>query len=380
MRLIPFILRDVPGLLVPLLFLFLLMAPMIALVIRQRRRRRVATVLGHVEIAMGLNLPLERMLTVAAKNETGTTRQRLERLRLLVERGMPPAEALAVALPEMTERDRGWIEAGGRLGDLPDVLVRIMRRQREAFAAIRPMQMFYHWYPLIVLTMLCGVWGLLAIFVYPKFVQILRDFRVALPRVTAWSMELVPWLWGLLLVIVLLWMGRRAWKGLERWRGGGMGLMDWPAWWFPPTRRLAENRGMEDVCRFVADALEAGWPMDKTLAEAGRLPINMILRGRVRRWAEAVGAGRTLADAAKAAGLPRLAWGMLKAGERTGGVSRTFDFLAGAYAARYSRAVILLQGAYIPAVVLLMGMVVGFLSLAVMLPLRELIGAVEGGW
>jgi type II secretory pathway component PulF len=380
MRLIPFILRDVPGLLVPLLFLFLLMAPMIALVIRQRRRRRVATVLGHVEIAMGLNLPLERMLTVAAKNETGTTRQRLERLRLLVERGMPPAEALAVALPEMTERDRGWIEAGGRLGDLPDVLVRIMRRQREAFAAIRPMQMFYHWYPLIVLTMLCGVWGLLAIFVYPKFVQILRDFRVAPPRVTAWSMELVPWLWGLLLVIVLLWMGRRAWKGLERWRGDGMGLRDWPAWWFPPTRRLAENRGMEDVCRFVADALEAGWPMDKTLAEAGRLPINMILRGRVRRWAEAVGQGRRLGDAARESRLPRLAWGMLKAGERTGDVSRVLDFLAGAYTARYSRAMILLQGAYIPAVVLVMGVVVGFLSLAVMLPLRELIGAMEGGW
>jgi type IV pilus assembly protein PilC len=380
MRLIPFILPAIPGLLVPLLFLLLLMAPMIALVVRQRRRRRAATVLGHVEMAMRLNLPLEWMLAAAAKNEPGTTRRRLERLRLLVERGTPPAEALAGALPEMTGRDRGWIEAGGRLGDLPDVLGRIMRRQREAFAAIRPMQMFYYWYPLIVLTLLCGVWGLLAVFVYPKFVQIFRDFRVAPPRVTVWSMELVPWLWGLLWVVVLFWIGRMVWRRLERWRGLGMGLMDRPAWWFPLTRRLVENRGMEDVCRFVADALEAGWPLDKALAEAGHLPMNAVLRGRVRRWAGAVGQGRALADAAKESRLPRLAWGMLKAGERTGDVSRTFDFLAGAYAAGSSRAMILLQGAYIPAVVLAMGVVVGFLSLAVMLSLRELIGAVEGGW
>jgi type II secretory pathway component PulF len=380
MNSLPFILQDIPGFLVPLLFLFLLMAPMIALVARQRRRRRAATVLGHVEMAMRLNLPLERMLAAAAKNETGTTRQRLERLRLLIEQGMPPAEALAASLPEMTPRDRGWIEAGGRLGDLPDVLDRIMRRQREAFAAIRPMQMFYHWYPLIVLTLLCGVWGLLAVFVYPKFVQIFRDFGVAPPHMMVLSMELVPWLWGLLGVVFGWWIGRMVSRRLERLRGPKRGMLDRLAWGFPPTRRLVQNQGMEDVCRFVADALAAGWPMEKALADAGHLPTNRVLQGRVRRWAGAVAQGGVLAGVARESRLPRLVWGMLKAGERTGDTARTFDFLAGAYAARYSRAMILLQGAYIPAVVLVMGVVVGFLSLAMILPLRALIGAMEGGW
>jgi type II secretory pathway component PulF len=368
------------GLLIPLLFLFLLMAPLIALVVRQRKRRRVMTVLGHVEMAMRLNLPLERMLAAAVKNETGTTRRRLERLRLLVERGTPPAQALAKSLPEMTQRDRGWIEAGGQLGDLPDVLERIVRRQREVFAAIQPMQLFYHWYPLILLAVLCGVWGMLAVFVYPKLEQIFRDFGMAPPHMMVLSMELVPWLWGLLGVVFGWWIGRMVSRRLERLCRPKRGMLDRLAWGFPPTRRLVRNQGMEDVCRFVADALAAGWPMDKALAEAGHLPTNRVLQGRVRRWAGAVAQGGALAGAARECRLPRFTWAMLKAGERTGDVWRTFDFLAAAYAARYSRVMILLQGAYIPAVVLVMGVVVGFLSLAMMLPLQELIRAMAGGW
>ncbi len=368
-------------LLTPVVVLVMLMAPLIGVAVRQRRRRRAVAVLGHVEMAVRLNLPLERMLEAAAQQEGGAIQRRLRRLHGLIDRGRPLGDVLVEVLPELSRRDRAWLAAGGELnerGAINEALGRVVQRQRAAFAQVRPMQSFYHWYPLILLAVLGAVWGALAVFVYPKLVLILGDFNVNIPALTAWSMRLVPWIWVAFWAVLLGWVGRMIWRRMRR--GTGIGIVDLAAWAIPWTRRMAVSRGMEDVCRWVASALEAGWGVDRALTAAAELPGNRVLRRRIRRWGEAVGSGQALAEAAQASGVDRLTWGMLKVSERTGATARTLEFLATAHAARYGRALILLQGAYVPAVVLAMGVVVGTLSLGLMLPLEALYHVMEGGW
>src|SRR5205085_9624302 len=88
--------------------------------------------------------------------------------------------------------------------------------------------------------------------------------------------------------------------------------------------------------------------------------------------------GKSVSDAAREAGLPRLVVGMLATTSARGAADAagTFEFLARYYDGRFSRAAALLEGAMIPAMVFFFAFFVVSAALGMFIPLIDLLNRV----
>ena len=92
------------------------------------RQRRGMTVLGYVETAVRLNLPLNEYLLAAQRSERGRTAQRLDALRFQLAGGTSVGAAIAGAVPEIPPRVTAAIIAAEPLGQLQVTLTRLSRK------------------------------------------------------------------------------------------------------------------------------------------------------------------------------------------------------------------------------------------------------------
>src|SRR5205823_13621722 len=129
-----------------------------------------------------------------------------------------------------------------------------------------------------------------AVFVMPKFQQILKDYRLPLPWQTAWLGWSAEWLAPTVMLIsglLVLWMYANAWHGTfdVRMRRANFlrGWRDRIKWITPLVGAAERDRGMADVCFALSAALDVGMPIQTALLEASALQINRVLRHRLIR-------------------------------------------------------------------------------------------------
>lgn len=178
----------------------------LALFARNVRRSRGLIAIGYLEQAVRLNLPLPAMMIAAERAERGALRRRLGRLRGSLESGAPVGFALARTMPGVPARMIGIIACGERLGQLPQVLRRLVRRDRPASERSTLQGIMLRWYPLSMFLCLIAVSSGVNRFVMPKYLQLFRDFGLKPPAVTLalltfWNIAQTPM--ALLAILVL---------------------------------------------------------------------------------------------------------------------------------------------------------------------------------
>ena len=369
----------VPGLLVMLLIIMSL--PYAG---RAIRGRRIAGLLGYLEQAMRLNLPLPQMLYAAQKSESGRMVQRLEELRSSLQAGAPLSMALC-RIPEIPDRTRQLLAAAERTGQLPAMLRRMLdeeeHRQRSDDASDRSFMCAYLGaYPLIAV----GIVSMLLVFVMPKFERIFKDFGVSLPEATQWLLrlgrsEVAPVAVAIFITICVMWIGSKLWELIvPRSIVGPWNWPQWLAWWTPIVGSAIRDRGLGDIFCVLADTTRAGYPLPAALAEAGGLRLNIGQAMQMCRWIEGVDAGQPMSEAARRAGLPQLVVGLLSSAQQSGEAQDAFAFLSSYYSGRFSRLSVFLRSAMVPAMTLIFGAIVLFITLSLFSPMITLIGAVSG--
>jgi type IV pilus assembly protein PilC len=360
-------------------FCFALMVAAVAHARATARKRRINDILAYLEQAVRLNLPLPAMLGAAARNESRLTARRLDRLRTQLEQGGTLAASLAEAVPEMPEITLQKVAAAEHLGQLQPTLARLTARHGPSAAP--PEQVaFYKAYPPAMLLVLAIVVGIIVMFVMPKFEAIFRDFHATLPPVTQLLLAVTQnqWFQETLCVLAVIWIGQLLAQMLApRHRPFFGNLLHGVYFRVPILHRHILDRGMADLCQTTAGAVRASWPLDQALREAAGMQDNALLRRRVDRWAAQIGEGVSISDAARGARLPRLIAAMLAPVRSGDELAQALAFLARHYQTRVERARILLRAAYIPIVVTLMGICVGFVAMSLMMPLAHLIQSID---
>jgi type II secretory pathway component PulF len=364
----------------------------LAAVLRSVRRGHATAVLGYLEQAVRLNLPLPDLLAAAALSERGALRRRLMALRERIESGEPIGDALARSLSGLPHRTITLVQAAERNGQIATGLRRIIdqeRSARRADSAVRTdpsSALFFRWYPLVLATGVSLVCFLFGLIVVPKYKQICQDFGVPIPPLTRWVWDLTPWL---LVVVVaacaVILLARVAGLSGELFtpRLVRLNPLTWAAdpllWHLPPARGIVRSRGLADVCHTAADALEGGHTFERALGEASTLRVNTVLRRRLRVWADLAGQGDPPADAARLAGMPPLVTGMLSTARSGEGAAHAMRFLARYYEGRFSRAAHVLRAAAAPALALFFGVIVAAVAAAQFLPLVRLMDKLTPG-
>lgn len=351
---------------------------------RAIRGRRSAGILGYLEQAMRLNLPLPQMLYAAQKSETGRIAARLDDLRTTLQAGTPLSQALA-RIPEVSDRTRGLLAAAERTGRLPAMLRRLLDEEEKQhqsddlsnriFASV-----YMSVYPIFALALI----SLLLIFVMPKFEQIFRDFKVSLPETTQWLIwlgrsEVTALAMAIVCAVCVMWIGAKLWELIvPRSIIGPWNWSQWLMWWMPVAGRAIEDRGLGDVFHVLAESTRAGYPLPAALAEITELRLNAAQGVQMRRWLKGVESGLPMSEAARRAGLPPLAVGLLSSAQQSGEAAEVFAFLSSYYTGRFSRMAVLLQSAFIPVMTLIFAAIVLFVMMSLFMPLITLTHAVTG--
>jgi type IV pilus assembly protein PilC len=358
--------------------------------VRESRRRNGAIIVGYVDTAVRLNLPVHAFLSAAEASERGRCARQIVELRSLLHAGLPIGAALR-EIPDVPRETAERIAAGEAMGQLRQSVMksREFDRQKDQERLENPDAVVYRLYPLFLVFVLSAFLLFTMFFVIPKFEEIFKDFGTPLPEVTQRLINfcgfftedtplgvlLVLGLAGLILLTGSTLMTRIFLPGFPLPPFGRMA--QWVAWRIPFARTIQLNKGMAETCELLATSIREGATLPDTLRRAEMLPVNTGFKAQIAAFRQAIGEGKLLHDAAESARLPHLLVGLL-AMPSTPGESQAamFGFLARHYRQRFTRAILFLQSSYMPIVVILLGFIIGFILLGLFSPLSALIMSV----
>jgi general secretion pathway protein F len=122
--------------------------------------------------------------------------------------------------------------------------------------------------------------------------------------------------------------------------------------------------------RTLGFLLEGGLPMLRSLELSAKSIGNALLGERILRAAEKVAEGGRLSSSLE--GFPSVLLQLIATGERSGTLVDVLNKAAGSYEEEFERRVQKALSLLEPLMILLMGLIVGFIVLAVLLPMFEL--------
>ena len=253
-------------------------------------------------------------------------------------------------------------ELTGRMDDSFDQAHRYIRRDIELGRAVRKALI----YPAILLVVAIIVVAIIVIFVIPKFAAFFRSFNATLPLPTRMLMSVADFvgstagaITGLVIITTVVTtlfyvrtpIGRRNLHAV---------LLR-----VPVLNTVLIYAATERFTRVLGALLDAGVALPEALPSAGECTNNLIFKERLELASEEVLAGRGFADPLRDTDLfPSTVIQMVRVGERTGEMSDQLQNVAGFFEEELEYAVDKLTQLFEPIVILIIGVVVGFVALA----------------
>ncbi|MDA0294603.1 MAG: type II secretion system F family protein [Planctomycetota bacterium] len=234
-------------------------------------------------------------------------------------------------------------------------------------------------YPGIIATMAIGVTVFLLTFVLPRFAGVFEGKEEALPGPTKFLMSLSDFMvgyWWVILIVAASAIG--GFLMFVRTELGGF-------WWdraklsMPVAKRMFSALYISRSLHTMGELLNAGVPMLDTLAITGDISGNRLFRRMWRSVHSSVRQGRKIqSQLGKSNLLPRSVIQMVAAGEDSGKLGEVLDEVSGYYHRVLRDAIKAVTSMIEPLMIVLMGSVVGFIAMAIILPIFKMSSLVSG--
>jgi type IV pilus assembly protein PilC len=252
-------------------------------------------------------------------------------------------------------------ELTGNLDTVLDQLADYIERDVEARSTLTSALI----YPAVVACMSVGVVIVLATFVMPRFVVFFNSLHAKLPlptRMLLSGSSFVSHYWyalagGLVAVTVGFVAMRRSKKGRAR--------LDSIILRLPVLGLLVQAAVLERICRVLSSMLRAGVDLPQAMVVTAESSNNAVYRNGLDVIREEMMEGRGLAGPLAQTGLfPGAAKQMFRVGEETGTLDKQLETAAAYYHRELEVRVKHFTSLFEPAVIIFMGVVVGFVAVA----------------
>ena len=359
---------------------------------RQRRKASRKPFLGRVSGAdlraftgqLGLMLdtgtPLSEALDALARQ---TTRPRLAKALGQVHRevngGTPLSEALDSHPAIFSDFYMATVRAGEATGTLTEVFQRLETHIYKREALLNSVRSALTYPTILVLLASSAVLFLLS-FVLPKFQTIFSAHAALLPLPTRILLDTAAhfrenWYWVALSVVTLLTSARRYVTSRH-----GKPVVDRVVLALPVVGRLVKRIQTAVLLRMVGAMLEAGVELLDAMDVAQRACSNSRFRKLVTDVSAGILQGKSLAEGfAKSPLISPTVKQMIATGEKSGALSTVMTKMADYLDEQAEHQLKRLSTLFEPMVIIGMGAVIGYIALAVLLPLFKLSSAVRGG-
>jgi type IV pilus assembly protein PilC len=252
-------------------------------------------------------------------------------------------------------------EITGRLDTVLEQLASYIERDMEARQKIRSALT----YPIVIMVMSVVTVIVLVSYVLPKFTTFFKEFDAKLPTVTQVLLDIADffetWWWALalgVLVIVLLLLRANRTEGGQRRRDELLLRL-------PVIGSVVEYNVIERFCRIIAAMMHAGVPLPDAMQAAIDGCNNGVYADALGRVRDSMLEGEGMARPIIATGLfPPAATQMMRVGEETGTLDAQMDAAADFFAKELDYKLARLTALAEPAVIIVMGVIVGFVAIA----------------
>lgn len=252
-------------------------------------------------------------------------------------------------------------EITGRLDSVLDQLSNYIERDTEARQKIRSALT----YPLVIFVMSIVTVVILVAYVLPKFTDFFKEFDAELPTITTILLDVAnffeTWWWAIALGIVALIL---AVIQMNRSEDGRL-RRDRLILRMPVIGEVARYTVIERFCRIIAAMMQAGVPLPEAMQAAIEGSNNGVYAAALADVRDAMLEGEGMARPIVATGLfPPAATQMMRVGEETGTLDQQLNSAADFFAKELDYKLARLTALAEPAVIVIMGVIVGFVAVA----------------
>jgi type IV pilus assembly protein PilC len=332
----------------------------------------IATRQFSTMVSSGMSL-LRSLYVLEEQAGSDKLRGALAEIRRDVEGGISLSDALGRHPDVFNELYLAMVAAGETGGILEDTLRRVAD-QLEKDESLRRQVKSAMVYPALIGGFALVVLLALVVFLVPVFERIFADFGGELPAVTRFTVWLSDTLTGRRYVVLAL--VALAVVGFRRWKATARGREQWDRLKlrFPfQIGAIVQKVALARFSRTYAALIAAGVPMLEAIDITGRTSGNKVIEGAMTAVRESVKRGGSITAPMREepAAFPAMVTQMIAVGEETGSLDAMLSKIADFYEDEVDAAVKALTSILEPLMIIVVGAIVGFIVVAMYLPMFE---------
>ncbi len=269
------------------------------------------------------------------------------------------------------------VESGERTGKIDEVLAR-MAGHYEKEMQINGKVKNATIYPIILGAVTVAAIAIIMLFVIPVFAQMFESGGMELPLITKMVIGVSNFVkafwWLLLIIIIAAVVGIRGYAKSE----GGRELFDSLKFRLPLIKKPMTMIYTARFTRTLSSLLASGVGLADSLVVAAKTTNNVIIEQKVEQLYTNIRKGQPMNSLFKTLHIfPQMMISMVGIGEETGKLDLMLDKTADYYEVELDEAIQKLLSLMEPAMIIVMGVIIGILVIAVMLPIFQMGHAVQ---
>jgi len=331
----------------------------------------------HLAVMMKSGLTISEILHVEEETTSGRLRGALRKVRKSVEAGHSLSDAFKLfpkIFPQLLVSAVYTGESSGTLSDNLEHVALQLQKEKELVSKIRGAML----YPVIVLAA-AVILGLgLALVVLPKITTIFSGLDITLPFTTRMLIAFSNFMesYGLEFVVAsvafvffIIWVLRSRMM---------QPITHWVLLRMPVVQRISKGANAARFCRTLGTLIGSGVTIEESLDIIGKTMSNYHYRrsiGSVNK--RVIGGARLSVSLEDFPGLyPRIIVSMIRVGEESGRLDEVCSYLGEFFEEEVDAATKSLSAVIEPVLLIIIGLVVGFLALSVITPIYEITGSI----
>src|SRR5947208_9092687 len=268
----------------------------------------------------------------------------------------------------------------GEAGGVLDIILNRLADFMEKAAKLKKKVIGAMIYPIVVITIAIGIVSMIMIFVIPKFEQIFKDFKTELPGITKillavsrWFANDYGWAYVLFSPIAITMLIK-----LIRISEGGKYFVDAVKLKIPILGSILAKTAIARFTRTLGTLISAGVPILDALNITKETCGNEVYSRALAKVHDAIREGESMADPLRATKVcDAIVVNMVDVGEETGDLDKMLIKVADNYDSDVDVLVGSLVSILEPVMVVVLGLIVGFIVIALFAPMISLIQTVS---
>jgi type IV pilus assembly protein PilC len=341
--------------------------------------KHLTTFTRQLSTLQDAGLPILRSLKILeGQAKPGILKNSLSDVVEDIESGSTLSEAMAKHPKAFDRLYCNMVKAGEAGGALEAILQRLADFKEKAQSLKRRIKSAMV-YPIVVIMVAVLIVGFIMYWIVPKFEDIFNDFGVELPKMTLYlikaSHAVVQYWWTAPIFPVLWWIFI---KLLYRNKTGAY-IGDRIVLMIPVMGTIVEKSTVARTCRTFGTLVQSGVPILESLLIVRDTAGNAVFERAFTRIYDSIREGETIAQPLKESRIvDDIVVNMIDVGEETGELDTMLMKISDNYDEEVEAAVDSLVSLLEPIMIVTLGGIIGFIVIALFLPLVKLISELSG--